>query len=56
MGKACFMNVQDEKGKIQLYIKNDIVGIDRYDSIVRKLDIGDIIDDRLKEQNAGIVL
>jgi len=43
MGKACFMNVQDEKGKIQLYIKNDIVGIDRYDSIVRKLDIGDII-------------
>ena len=43
MGKACFMNIQDEKDKIQLYIKNEIVGFDKYDKIVKKLDIGDIV-------------
>tara|TARA_X000001036_G_scaffold98832_1_gene91796 strand:+ start:2621 stop:4123 length:1503 start_codon:yes stop_codon:yes gene_type:complete len=43
MGKACFMNVQDETGKIQLYIKNELIGIDLYNNIVKKLDIGDII-------------
>ena len=43
MGKACFMNIQDEKDKIQLYIKNQIVGLDKYDKIVKKLDIGDIV-------------
>ncbi len=43
MGKACFMNIQDEKDKIQLYIKNEIVGLDNYDKIVKRLDIGDII-------------
>ena len=37
------MNIQDEKDKIQLYIKNEIVGLDKYDKIVKKLDIGDIV-------------
>ena len=37
------MNIQDEKDKIQLYIKNEIVGLDNYDKIVKRLDIGDII-------------
>ena len=43
MGKAAFMNIQDEFDKIQIYIKNDIVGISNYNKIVKKLDIGDII-------------
>ena len=43
MGKACFMNIQDEFSKIQLYVKNDLIGIDIYDKVVKNLDIGDIV-------------
>ena len=43
MGKACFMNIQDETEKIQLYIKNKLIGLNDYDKIVKNLDIGDII-------------
>ena len=43
MGKACFMNIQDETEKMQLYIKNDLIGLGNYDKIVKNLDIGDII-------------
>ena len=43
MGKACFMNIQDETEKMQLYIKNELIGLDNYDNIVKNLDIGDII-------------
>ena len=43
MGKACFMNIQDEFDKIQLYVKNDLIGMDIYDKVVKNLDIGDII-------------
>tara|TARA_B100002052_G_scaffold112687_1_gene103869 strand:- start:3390 stop:4880 length:1491 start_codon:yes stop_codon:yes gene_type:complete len=43
MGKAAFMNIQDEFDKIQLYIKNDTIGISKYNTIVKKLDIGDIV-------------
>ena len=43
MGKACFVNLQDEKTKIQLYIKTDNLNEGIYDDIVRNLDIGDIV-------------
>ena len=43
MGKASFMNIQDEFGKIQLYIKNDLIGLDVYSNVAKNLDIGDII-------------
>ena len=43
MGKAAFMNIQDEFDKIQLYVKNDLIGLENYDKIVKNLDIGDII-------------
>ena len=43
MGKACFMNIQDETDKMQLYVKNSLIGLDNYDKIVKNLDIGDII-------------
>ena len=43
MGKACFVHIQDEGGKIQLYVKTDNLNAGIYDDIVRNLDIGDII-------------
>ncbi len=44
MGKAAFFHIQDELGKIQCYIKRDIVGDDFYNKVFKKLiDIGDIV-------------
>ncbi len=40
-GKASFLHIQDESGKMQVYVKKDIVGAEGYD-IFKKLDIGDI--------------
>jgi lysyl-tRNA synthetase class 2 len=42
MGKASFSHIEDGSGKIQLYIKGDIVGLDVYEAY-KKSDIGDII-------------
>jgi lysyl-tRNA synthetase class 2 len=41
MGKASFAHIQDDKGKIQIYLKKDELG-DIYD-VFRLMDIGDII-------------
>ena len=41
MGKASFAHIQDQNGKIQIYLKKDELG-ETYD-IFRLLDIGDII-------------
>jgi len=41
-GKAGFCNIEDESGRIQLYIRQDVIGEDNY-KIYRKIDIGDII-------------
>ena len=41
-GKVCFAHIQDETGRIQIYIKRDVVG-DREFSVFKLLDIGDII-------------
>jgi len=41
-GKAAFINIQDRKGKIQVYIKKDTIG-EKVFSLFRRLDIGDII-------------
>ena len=43
MGKASFIHIQDESGKLQAYVKNDILPDGIYDNIVRNLDLGDII-------------
>lgn len=40
-GKAAFLHIQDESGRIQVYIKNDTVGPEQF-TIFKKLDIGDI--------------
>ncbi len=42
MGKASFADLQDKQGRIQLYVRKDMVGEDAY-SDFKKWDIGDII-------------
>lgn len=42
MGKATFLHIQDESGKIQLYIRKDDVGADSY-KLLKKIDLGDIL-------------
>ena len=41
MGKASFCNIQDLKGKIQVYVARDVIGEEAY-AIFKKSDIGDI--------------
>ncbi|MBI4335785.1 MAG: lysine--tRNA ligase [Candidatus Omnitrophica bacterium] len=41
-GKSAFCDIRDQSAKIQIYIKEDIVGKDKF-SVFEKLDIGDII-------------
>lgn len=40
-GKAAFLHLQDETGRMQLYLKRDQVGPEAY-AVFKKLDIGDI--------------
>jgi len=42
-GKAAFGHIQDADGKIQIYMKMDILGEDRYKEIMEIIDVGDII-------------
>ena len=42
MGKAAFFHVQDSKGKIQVYIRQDKVGEKPFD-VFKILDIGDVV-------------
>lgn len=41
-GKSAFCDIKDQTGKVQIYVKEDIVGKDKF-AIFDKLDIGDII-------------
>jgi lysyl-tRNA synthetase class 2 len=42
MGKAAFATLQDDKGKIQVYIRADDVGKEEY-KLLKKVDLGDFI-------------
>lgn len=42
MGKASFCDIQDSKGRIQLYVRGDMIGQESYEDF-KKYDIGDII-------------
>ena len=42
MGKVGFVHIQDYDGRIQIFVKKDILGEDEYNHF-KKLDIGDII-------------
>jgi len=41
-GKAGFVHIQDQYGKVQLYVRQDVIGEESY-AIFKKGDIGDII-------------
>ncbi|MCX5876016.1 MAG: lysine--tRNA ligase [Deltaproteobacteria bacterium] len=41
-GKAAFVQIQDETGRIQVYVKRDELGVEVY-QIFKKLDVGDIV-------------
>jgi len=41
-GKAAFIQVQDRKGRLQVYISRDLVGEESFDQF-KKLDLGDIV-------------
>ncbi|MCH5158870.1 MAG: lysine--tRNA ligase [Clostridiales bacterium] len=43
MGKASFAHILDRTGQIQIYVKRDNVGEEKYDFFKKQLDIGDII-------------
>lgn len=42
MGKACFAHVKDGYGRLQIYVKQDLLGKEQYE-VFKTLDIGDII-------------
>ena len=42
MGKASFMHLQDQNGRIQAYVKRDDIGFDEY-KLFKTYDIGDIV-------------
>jgi lysyl-tRNA synthetase class 2 len=44
MGKATFAHIEDGNGRIQIYIKRDVVGEQFYDTIFKRLlDLGDFV-------------
>jgi lysyl-tRNA synthetase, class II len=43
MGKAAFFHIQDQSGRIQLYLNTENLGKDTYDIFAKKVDLGDII-------------
>ncbi|MCH5161132.1 MAG: lysine--tRNA ligase [Clostridiales bacterium] len=43
MGKASFAHMLDRSGQIQIYVKRDNLGEEKYDFFKKQLDIGDII-------------
>ena len=43
MGKASFFHIQDESGRVQLYLTLDDLGEDSYNLLTKKTDLGDII-------------
>jgi len=44
MGKATFAHVEDGHGRLQLYVRSNIIGQDEYDRFVRMVDLGDFVE------------
>ncbi len=42
MGKSLFLDIQDMSGKIQIYVKQNNIGLEDFE-IVKRLDLGDIV-------------
>jgi len=44
MGKAAFAHIEDGSGRVQIYVKRDVVGEEAYDEFFKKLvDLGDFL-------------
>ena len=43
MGKVAFLTLQDLGGKIQVYLRKDVVGEEVFTNVFKQSDIGDII-------------
>ena len=41
-GKTCFMDMQDKTGRIQLYVRKDVIGEENY-ALIKLMDIGDTV-------------
>lgn len=41
-GKTCFMDMQDKTGRIQVYVRKDVIGEENY-ALVKLMDIGDTV-------------
>lgn len=42
MGKSLFLDIQDMSGKMQVYVKQDNLGLENFEA-VKRLDLGDIV-------------
>ena len=43
MGKSSFAHIQDGSGRLQLYLRRDVLGEEAYDLFKRDLDLGDFV-------------
>ncbi len=43
MGKASFFHLQDQSGKVQLYLQEDKLGQEKYEIVAKKTDLGDFL-------------
>ena len=41
-GKTCFMDMQDKTGRIQVYLRKDVIGEENY-ALIKLMDIGDTV-------------
>lgn len=41
-GKTCFMDMQDKTGRIQVYVRKDVIGEENY-TLIKLMDIGDTV-------------
>ena len=41
-GKPCFMDMQDKTGRIQVYVRKDVIGEENY-ALIKLMDIGDTV-------------
>lgn len=42
-GKAAFLHLQDDSGKVQIYVRQDVIGDDQFEKFEQFVDIGDTL-------------
>ncbi len=43
MGKLAFAHIQDGSGRIQLFFRRDVIGVEQYSALLKDFDLGDFI-------------